>query len=458
MATFAELGLNPAILKAIEAAGYTEPTEVQIQAVPAAIAGADLMVSSHTGSGKTAAFMLPALQRLASPPQQRGKGARILVLTPTRELALQVQKAAETYGSELGRLRTVCLVGGMPYPEQIRQLGAPVDVIVATPGRLIDHMTRGRIAYDRLEMLVLDEADRMLDMGFIEDIETIVAATPANRQTMLFSATLDGTIGTLARKLTRNPQRIEVATPAARENRIDQRMLFADNMTHKVKLLDVLLRDPELKQSLVFTSTKRAAEDLSISLRSQGFAADALHGDMGQGQRNFAIRRMREGRTRILVATDVAARGIDVVGITHVINFDAPRQAEDYVHRIGRTGRAGRTGVAVTLLTQAERGLMKSIERFTGQTVRVDVIVGLEPTARPWPSQQPKGGRGRPGGGGGGYGKPRTGAGRPGGAPTGRPAGGPGAGSFAARRAPAAPGAARPQREGGFRARKSFDA
>ncbi len=445
--TFAELGLNAALLKAIESSGYTEPTPVQQQAIPAAIAGADLMVSSHTGSGKTAAFMLPSLQRLVTPSAQRGKGARILVLTPTRELALQVQKAAETYGRELGRFRTACLVGGMPYPEQIRQLGAPVDVIVATPGRLIDHMQRGRIAFDRLEVLVLDEADRMLDMGFIDDIETIVAATPATRQTLLFSATLDGTIGTLARKLTRNPQRIEVATPTARENLIDQRMLFADNMSHKVKLLDALLRDPELKQSLVFTSTKRAAEDISVSLRSQGFAADALHGDMGQGQRNFAIRRMREGRTRILVATDVAARGIDVAGITHVINFDAPRQAEDYVHRIGRTGRAGRTGIAVTLLAQSERGLLRNIERFTGQTVRVDVIVGLEPTARAWPSQQPKG-RGRPGGGGGGYGKPRGGAGRP--------AGAPGSGGFAARRA--APGAARPPREGGFKARKSYDA
>jgi superfamily II DNA/RNA helicase len=384
--SFADLGLNPIVLKCLETTGYTEPTGVQSQAIPAALEGKDLLVSSHTGSGKTAAFLLPSLHKLAEPSQIPGaekvQGPRLLVLCPTRELALQVQKQAGIYGAGIRKLRTVCLVGGAPFGPQFQAMRYNPEVMIATPGRLIDHMERGRIDFSRLEVLVLDEADRMLDMGFVEDIEHIVARTPATRQTMLFSATLDGMVGRIAAQMTKSPIRIEVATREEHKANIDQRLFFTDDVGHKHRLLDVLLRDVDLTQAVVFTATKKSAEELSETLLESGFAAAALHGDMPQHKRNRTLQRLRDGHTRILVATDVAARGIDVAGISHVINFDAPRQAEDYVHRIGRTGRAGRTGVAVTLVHGRERGLIRDIERYTGQTVRVDVIAGMEPTAR----------------------------------------------------------------------------
>ena len=380
--SFADLGINPIVLKCLETTGYNEPTEVQKQAVPAALEGHDLLVSSHTGSGKTAAFLLPSLHKLAEPSQLPGNGPRLLVLCPTRELAQQVQKQAMIYGAGMRKLRTVCLVGGAPFGPQFQAMRVNPEVMIATPGRLIDHMERGRIDFSRLEVLVLDEADRMLDMGFIEDIEHIVSRTPASRQTLLFSATLDGMVGKLAMNMTRSPKRIEVATKEEHKANIDQRLLFTDDVGHKHRLLDVLLRDVELTQAVIFTATKKSAEDLSETLLGQGYSAAALHGDMPQHKRTRTLQRLRDGQTRVLVATDVAARGIDVAGISHVINFDAPRQAEDYVHRIGRTGRAGRTGIAVTFVHGRERGLIRDIERFTGQAVRVDVIAGLEPTAR----------------------------------------------------------------------------
>ncbi len=380
--SFAELGLNPLVLSSIASTGYEHPTQVQSQAVPAAIAGQDLLVSSHTGSGKTAAFLLPSLHKLAEPSQLPGNGPRLLVLCPTRELALQVEKQARIYGKGLKRLRTVCLVGGAPFGPQFQALKANPEVMIATPGRLIDHLERGRIDFSRLEVLVLDEADRMLDMGFVEDIENIVSRTPETRQTLLFSATLDGNVGRIAREMTQDPQRIEVATQSEHKANIDQRLLFVDDLGHKHRLLDHLLRDADLSQAVVFTSTKRSAEELSEDLLEKGFAAAALHGDMPQHKRNRTLQRLRDGQTRVLVATDVAARGIDVAGISHVINFDAPRQAEDYVHRIGRTGRAGRAGMAFTLVNGRERGLVRDIERYTGEKVQVDVIPGLEPRAR----------------------------------------------------------------------------
>jgi len=380
--SFAELGLNPLVSEAVAATGYETPTQVQSQAIPAAIAGQDLLVSSHTGSGKTAAFLLPSLHRLAEPSTLPGQGPRLLVLCPTRELALQVEKQARIYGKGLKRLRTVCLVGGAPFGPQFQALKANPEVMIATPGRLIDHLERGRIDFSRLEVLVLDEADRMLDMGFVEDIENIVSRTPESRQTLLFSATLDGSVARIAREMTRDPQRIEVATQAEHKANIDQSVLFADDMGHKQRLLDHMLRDAGLTQAVVFTSTKRSAEELSENLQEQGYPAAALHGDMPQHKRNRTLDRLRDGRIRILVATDVAARGIDVAGISHVINFDIPRQAEDYVHRIGRTGRAGRTGIAFTLVNGKERGLVREIERYTGERMRIDVIAGLEPRAR----------------------------------------------------------------------------
>jgi len=384
--SFAELGLNPLVLSCLTATGYEHPTQVQSQAIPAAIAGHDLLVSSHTGSGKTAAFLLPSLHRLAEPSRLPGgdkvQGPRLLVLCPTRELALQVQKQAMIYGKGLKRLRTVCLVGGAPFGPQFQALKANPEVMIATPGRLIDHLERGRIDFSRLEVLVLDEADRMLDMGFVEDIENIVSRTPETRQTLLFSATLDGSVGRIAREMTRSPRRIEVATQAEHKANIDQRLLFVDDLGHKHRLLDHLLRDAGLTQAVIFTATKRSAEELSEDLLEKGFSASALHGDMPQHKRNRTLQRLRDGLTRVLVATDVAARGIDVAGISHVINFDAPRQAEDYVHRIGRTGRAGRAGIAFTMVHGRERGLVRDIERYTGEKVKVDVIPGLEPRTR----------------------------------------------------------------------------
>jgi superfamily II DNA/RNA helicase len=388
--SFSTLGLNSSLLETLAALGYSAPTPVQCAAIPAALAGTDLLVSSQTGSGKTAAFLLPALQRLgAAVPTGRGSGPRILVLTPTRELALQVHKAAHTYGDGQ-RLRTACLVGGMPYGLQLKELGKPVDIVIATPGRLKDHLDRGRVDLARVEVLVLDEADRMLDMGFVEDIEAIVARTPAARQTLLFSATLDGVVGRLAQRVTRAAQRVDIAASAACDSKIDQRALFADDLPHKTRLLDALLRDTGIGQALVFTATKQSAENLSGALREQGFSVGALHGDMRQRERNLTLQHLRDGRMRVLVATDVAARGLDVPGISHVINFDAPRQAEDYVHRIGRTGRAGRAGVAVTLLAHREKHLVHSIERYTGNALRVAVIPGLEPVGRPERNSRPR--------------------------------------------------------------------
>jgi superfamily II DNA/RNA helicase len=379
--SFSTLGLDSSLLTTLAALGYAEPTPVQREAIPAVLAGGDLLVSSQTGSGKTAAFVLPALQRLQQPAATAGSGPRMLVLTPTRELAMQVQKAIHGYAAGQ-KLRTALLVGGMPFGAQLQQVRKPVDIAVATPGRLKDHLQRGSVSLARVELLVLDEADRMLDMGFQEDIDWIVAQVPVRRQTLLFSATLDGVVGRLARRVTQNAKRISAGNSSIDKPDITQHALFADNEAHKARLLDSLLRDTDIEQALVFTATKRAAEDVYLALTGSGFAAGALHGDMHQRERSRTLQRLREGRMRVLVATDVAARGIDVPGINLVVNYDAPRQAQDYVHRIGRTGRAGRAGVAVTFLGRGERHLVRSLARDTGNAMSVMVIPGLEPRPR----------------------------------------------------------------------------
>ncbi|WP_417223724.1 DEAD/DEAH box helicase, partial [Achromobacter spanius] len=394
--SFETLGLAPALLSAVQEAGFNTPTSVQAAAIPQALAGHDLMVSSQTGSGKTAAFMLPALHRIAQMPANKGVGVQVLVLTPTRELALQVTEATATYGRKLADLRTATVVGGMPYGAQLKALSRRVDVLVATPGRLIDHLQSGRVKLNTVHTLVLDEADRMLDMGFIEDIETIVSRLPEDRQTLLFSATLDGTIAKLAAKMMRDPQRIEMAGAKEKHTNITQSLLYADDAGHKMQLLDHVLRDAKLDQAIVFTSTKRGADDLADRLADQGFAAAALHGDMNQRQRTRTLSQLQRGQLRILVATDVAARGIDVQGISHAVNFDLPMQAEDYVHRIGRTGRAGRSGLAFTLATHSERHKVRRIEHYIGQTITPETIAGLEPKRTPRPSA---GGSGAPRGG-----------------------------------------------------------
>ncbi len=376
--SFQDLNLNAAILKAIADTGYTEPTPIQAQAIPEIMAGHDLMASSQTGSGKTAAFILPALNRLATPSAMPGKGPRVLVLTPTRELAQQVCDAATKYGKNM-RFKIISILGGMPYPVQNRLLSSHVDILVATPGRLIDHLERGRIDFSRLEVLVLDEADRMLDMGFVDDVERIAKATPATRQTLLFSATLDGVVGNLASRLLKTPKRISVSAAKDKHENIEQRMMFADDVAHKNKMLSHLLTDVEMNQALVFTATKRDADSLADQLSAQGHSVAALHGDMSQRERNRTLLNMRNGNVRVLVATDVAARGLDVRGISHVINFDLPKFAEDYVHRIGRTGRGGSSGIAISFASNRDAQLLKRIERYTEQSIKMHTIAGLEP-------------------------------------------------------------------------------
>jgi superfamily II DNA/RNA helicase len=362
-------------------------------AIPPAMAGSDLMVSSQTGSGKTAAFMLPALHRIAQKSANKGRGVQVLVLTPTRELALQVSEATAAYGSNLDDLRIATVVGGMPYGAQLKALSRRVDVLVATPGRLLDHLQARRVDLSTVHTLVLDEADRMLDMGFIDDINTIVDRTPQDRQTLLFSATLDGTVAKLAARMMRDPQRIEMASPSDRHANITQTLLYADDAGHKLRLLDHILRDAEMGQAIVFTATKRGADDLAEHLADTGFSVMALHGDMNQRQRSRTLTEVQDGRVRVLVATDVAARGIDVQAISHAINYDLPMQPEDYVHRIGRTGRAGRDGLAYTLAVHGERHKVRRIEHFIGHQIPSEVIAGLEPQRTP--SARPEGaGRG----------------------------------------------------------------
>ena len=389
--SFEALNLNPAILRAIAETGYTSPTPIQAQAIPVVMEGHDLMASAQTGTGKTAGFMLPALNLLATPHESKSRGPRVLVLTPTRELAAQVNEAARKYGKFL-RARTVSIVGGMPYPLQNKLLSQPLDILVATPGRLLDHMERGRIDLSRLQMLILDEADRMLDMGFLPDVERICEQLSTERQTLLFSATLDGDIARIAKQILKNPKTIQIAAQKEKHANIEQRLHFVDDMTHKNKLLEHLLIAPEVNQAIIFTSTKRHADVLAEDLYAAGHKTAALHGDMTQGARNRTLTKLRHGDIKVLVATDVAARGIDVHGITHVINYDLPKFAEDYVHRIGRTGRAGNTGIAISFASGADRHLLRKIEQFTGNRMDAAVIEGFEPK-RPVSMDAPNRGR-----------------------------------------------------------------
>ncbi|HVI50701.1 MAG TPA: DEAD/DEAH box helicase [Candidatus Sulfotelmatobacter sp.] len=387
--SFFDLSLHPMILKALEAEGYTDPTPVQAAAIPPGLEGRDLLATAQTGTGKTAAFLLPALQRLAGEKIPRPAGApRILVLAPTRELARQVLMAARKLGKFL-RLNTVELVGGMPYRDQLRFLAKPVDVVVATPGRLIDHVERGRLHLDGVEVLILDEADRMLDMGFLEDVEAIAAACGDKRQTMLFTATLDRRMAKLAERLLKTPVRVAVEKTETAPL-IEQRLHHADDLNHKRRLLHHFAGQANVEKAIIFTATKRDADTLARELSEAGHAAGALHGDMSQAFRNRTLDQLRQGRIRLLVATDVAARGIDVRDISHVINFDLPRQPEDYVHRIGRTGRAGAEGVAVSLASRADREALMRIEDYLKTKMTVHLVPGLEPQ-RPVSTSTPAG-------------------------------------------------------------------
>ena len=402
--SFDTLGLHASLVRAVTDAGYTQATEVQSRAIPPAMAGQDLMVSSSTGSGKTASFVLPALMRvLAAREQQRtvvagdaprgdvgarqyrpASGPRVLVLCPTRELAMQVAKATVDYGRHISNLRVATIVGGVPYGAQLKALRGPLDVLIATPGRLIDHMESGKALLANVELLVLDEADRMLDMGFIEPIQHIAGATPATRQTMMFSATFAGFVGRLAEQLLRNPQRIDISSHTEAHADIEQRLHWADDLTHKNALLDHILTERSMEQAVVFTSTQRDADWLADRLADMGHHVASLHGGHPQGRRTRVLQGLRSKQLKILVATDVASRGIDVPSISHVINYGLPMKEEDYVHRIGRTGRAGRTGLAVTLAERRDSGMIHRIQRYTTQRIPATMIEGLEPK-RPEP-------------------------------------------------------------------------
>jgi len=412
--SFDTLGLHEALTRAVRDAGYENATEVQSRAIPPALEGADLRVASSTGSGKTASFVLPALQRVLNARAsgvRRDKGVnygpRVLVLAPTRELAMQVAKATATYGRHVQGLRVATVVGGVPYGAQLKALRGPLDVVIATPGRLIDHLGSGKLVLDHVEMLVLDEADRMLDMGFIDDIRLIANATPAARQTVMYSATFVGHVGKLSEQLLREPRTIAVTSHTDTHEHIEQRLHWADNGDHKAALLDHILTERSVEQALVFTSTQRDADWLATRLHEMGHRVAALHGGMPQGRRTRVLQGLRNRDLRVLVATDVAARGIDVPTISHVINFGLPMKAEDYVHRIGRTGRAGRAGLAVTLAERQDQIMIQRIQRFTTQRIPVATIAGLEPK-RPEPTarlertaapRRPANGRGGFGGG-----------------------------------------------------------
>jgi superfamily II DNA/RNA helicase len=373
-------------LKALQQCGYTEPTPIQSACIPKVLAGSDLIASAQTGTGKTAAFVLPSLQNLAVRHSDRKSGYKeagkpsVLILTPTRELADQISNAIRKYGKFL-RFNSTCVVGGMPYGPQLKSLSRPVDILVATPGRLMDHVDRRNIDLSKVTMLVLDEADRMLDMGFIDEVEKISDMTPETRQTLMFTATWDNKLAQLANHLLHQPERVQVETQVTLKN-IEQRLHVADDLAHKNRLLHHLVDDETITQALIFSATKQGAQSLAQDLMEQGHLAAALHGDMKQAARNHTLTKVRRGKVRLLVATDVAARGLDVTSISHVINFDLPRMAEDYVHRIGRTGRAGAVGVAISFALPDDFQYLKRIERYTGEAVPHHIIPGLEPTRR----------------------------------------------------------------------------
>ena len=408
--SFEELNLHPKILKAIAQAGYSKPTPIQQDAIPMIMSGRDLRASAQTGTGKTAAFMLPTLNRLIEPSALPGRGPRVLVLVPTRELAMQVATEAVKYSKFLSRMKTVCLFGGVPYPMQIRELARPYEILVATPGRLLDHCEQNRIDFSRLELFILDEADRMLDMGFISSVEQLAATLPKTVQTLMFSATLKGNIYNLSQRLLKDPLEVSVIPVKQNKENIQQNLYFVDNLSHKLQLLEHLLENQALDQTIIFTSTKRYAEQLVTILKESGHHAAALHGDMNQHKRTQTLLRIRQGKTRILVATDVAARGIDVQAIGHVINFDLPMNVEDYVHRIGRTGRAETKGVAISFAAPQDFMMLKKIEQYIEQAIAPCVIEGMEAQTKPEahlsrPRSRP--GRGFPGRGRGGHSAPR---------------------------------------------------
>jgi ATP-dependent RNA helicase RhlE len=365
---FNDLGLAKPLLKALAEKGYSEPTPIQALAIPTVLAGRDLLGIAQTGTGKTAAFALPILHRLAADPRPAPRrGCRVLVLSPTRELASQIADSFRAYGRHLG-LSVAVVFGGVKYGPQVRALAAGVDVLVATPGRLIDHINEKVANLAGLEVFVLDEADQMLDLGFLPPIRRIVATLPKARQNLFFSATMPGEIGKLAGELLVNPARAAVTPSATTVASVEQRLLFVE-ADRKRQLLAELFVEAKMSRALIFTRTKRGADRVAKYLEAAGVHADSIHGDKSQGQRERALAAFKAGAVRALVATDIAARGIDVDAVTHVVNYELPNVPEAYVHRIGRTARAGAAGVAISLCSDDERSLLRDIQKLTRQTI-----------------------------------------------------------------------------------------
>jgi ATP-dependent RNA helicase RhlE len=361
--TFADLGLTAPMLKALSDAGYQRPTPIQAQAVPLALKGRDIIGLAMTGTGKTAAFVIPIIERLLGGPQR----TRALILTPTRELCVQVEESFRKYGKHSG-LSVIPVYGGVGYDPQVKALRGGVDVVVATPGRLLDHLEKQNVVLDEIEVLVLDEADRMLDMGFAPQINRIVAQLHSYRQTLLFSATMPPEVEALARKYLRKPVVVQVGRRSGAATTV-QHFVYPCPKDKKTSLLVELLKKESLDSVLVFTRTKHGADRVVKALEKAGINAGAMHADKTQGQRTKALDDFKKAKLRVLVATDIAQRGLDISGISHVINFDVPQQAEDYVHRIGRTGRAAATGDAYTFMCADEIAMVKSIERIIGQPI-----------------------------------------------------------------------------------------
>jgi ATP-dependent RNA helicase RhlE len=428
--TFADLGLSEPLQRALKAAQYTVPTPIQERTIPALLQGRDVLGIAQTGTGKTAAFALPILQHLSTTTvRAQPKSPRALILAPARELAVQIARSFETYGYGLG-LRLCTVVGGLGYARQIETLQRGVDILVATPGRLLDLIERGNVKLGQVSFFVLDEADRMFDMGFIRDVRRISQLVNKDRQTLLFSATMPNDISKLANEILKNPEKVEIAPQGRTVDKIDQRVYFVNSSTKRA-LLSHLLTDAALERVIVFTRTKRGANRVAEALEDQGVSSEALHGNKSQNARQKALDNFTRGKARVLVATDLASRGIDVSGVTHVINFELPADAESYVHRIGRTARAGASGIALSFCDGSERGQLKSIERLTNQRIAVVPTPSNEdmpaaPPMRPRAEREAHdsgenearngrfrtGGGGRPGGHGGGGGRS---AGRPGG-------------------------------------------
>jgi ATP-dependent RNA helicase RhlE len=375
--SFSQLGLIDRLVDGVRAAGYADPTSIQSQAIPHALDGRDLVGLAHTGTGKTAAFALPMLQRLL----QRRNGHRAvrgLILTPTRELAKQVEDSITSVGRYID-LHTLSVYGGVSMENQIKRLQRGIDIVVATPGRLLDHLSRRTVSLSHVEMLVLDEADRMFDMGFINDVRKIVTHIPRERQTLLFSATMPEPIRNLTVTIQKNPVTVQVGTPSNPAETITQ-YFYSVPQEQKLDLLAHIVEKEQMECLLVFARTKRGADRISKNLERRGLSTVALHSDRTQAQRQRALAGFKEGRFRVMVATDIAARGIDVEGISHVVNFDTPAFAEDYIHRVGRTGRAEATGDAITFVSGAERGYLRSIEKLIGKRLELKVYKGFDPT------------------------------------------------------------------------------